>query len=127
VERNLVAGNLGVGISVEVADASFAAPTIGGNLVTGNALTGIRLTSATEDGTFVVTGNAIHGNDAIRGTNCGLTSMMQGPLVDATGNWWGSPAGPGADPADRVCSAGSSPETGDPAGEEPEIVAPPLR
>jgi hypothetical protein len=127
VERNLVAGNLGAGISVEVAESGFAAPTIGGNLVAGNALSGIRLLSATTDGTFVVTGNAIHGNDAVRGTNCGITSLMHGPLVDATGNWWGSPAGPGADPADGVCSAGAAPDVGAPAAEEPAIVAPPLR
>ncbi len=127
VERNLVVGNLGVGISVEVAGAGFAPPTIGGNLVTGNALSGIRLLSATKDGTFVVTGNAIHGNDAVRGTNCGITSLMNGPLVDATGNWWGRSAGPGGDPADGVCSAGSAPDVGAPAAEEPEIVAQPLR
>jgi len=127
VERNASIGNLGVGISVEVADTGAAAPTIGGNLVSGNALSGIRLLSAAQDGTFVVTGNAIHGNDVVRGTNCGLTSLVQGPAVDATGNWWGSPAGPGADPADGVCSAGSAVDAGAPASEGPAIVAPPVR
>jgi hypothetical protein len=43
--------------------------------------------------------------------NCGAQYSSGSP--DLSGNFWGAPTGPGADPADRVC--GPSPATGSPA------------
>ena len=49
------------------------------------------------------------------------------PAIDATNNWWGSPAGPGADPSDDVCSVGTAPDTGAAAVTTFVRVAPAMR
>lgn len=128
IERNLVVANHGIGIYADNGrSAAAGSPAITGNLVVGNTLTGIKLVLAARGGTAVVTGNSIYGNDHLRGTNCGLTTLVDGPIVDATNNFWGAPGGPGADPADDVCSAGTPPNVGAAASAEFSIVAPPLR
>jgi hypothetical protein len=60
---------------------------------------GIIITSPSEDVT--VTGNNLAGND--RADNgCGLFKFTA-DAVDATGNFWGTPTGPGPAPADQAC------------------------
>lgn len=128
VERNLVIGNLGMGIFADNGeDASAGDPIVRSNLVVGNALTGIKVVLAANAGTVTVTGNSIYANDEVRGTNCGLTTLVAGPEIDATGNYWGAPGGPGANPADDVCSAGTPPDVSNPAPTEARIVAPAMR
>ena len=48
----------------------------------------------------VVTQNNIYGNGAIDGSNCGIS--VQQNSASAINNYWGSPQGPGANPADHV-------------------------
>jgi len=128
VERNLVIGNLGIGIFVDNGeDPSAAEPVVRGNLVVGNALTGIKVVLAARSGLVTVTGNSIYANDELRGTNCGLTTLVDGPRVDASGNYWGAPSGPGGNPADDACSAGTPPDVSDPSPTEFVVVAPAMR
>lgn len=128
IERNLVIANHGIGIYADNGrSAAAGAPAITGNLVVGNTLTGIKVVLAARSGTVAVTGNSIYGNDHLRGTNCGLTTLVDGPIVDATNNFWGAPVGPGADPMDDVCSAGTPPNVGAAASTEFSIVAPAMR
>jgi len=70
------------------------------NNVIGNGQFGIRIHSFAE-GTIIH--NNIYGNATIPNTEaCGLFNSTDG-LVDAAHNFWGSPDGPGPDPADEAC------------------------
>jgi len=128
VERNLVIGNLGMGIFADNGyEPNAGDPVVRSNLVVGNALTGIKVVLAANSGNVTVTGNSIYANDEVRGTNCGLTTLVSGPRINATGNYWGAASGPGADPADDVCSAGTPPDVSNPLPTEVRIVAPAMR
>ena len=108
IRKNAVAGNE-VGIRTEGTN------TIEGNMVTGNGQ-GMLLFNQT-----TAVGNAVYGNEwgmwvlgmfagAIEENNifgnrtCGLLNDTSVPIVLAPNNYWGTPAGPGLDPADTVCS-----------------------
>jgi hypothetical protein len=67
------------------------------NTVTGNFGNGIQYDEA--GGTFKLHGNNIFGNG-------GFGLLAGSENVDATNNWWGSPSGPGSDPADAISGAG---------------------
>jgi hypothetical protein len=67
------------------------------NLIIGNGNLGIRAFSK-----VVITENNIFGNDTLGG-NCGLLNQGVTSLL-ATNNFWGTPSGPGPDPADAVCN-----------------------
>ena len=108
VTRNVVHANglpsrpgSGVGISVRNSDAV----KIERNSVVGNRSAGVSLVAngiATN-----VTKNNLFGNGSIFG-NC-ATNNGTAPMT-ASGNYWGSATGPGADPADLACdfAAGST-------------------
>lgn len=68
------------------------------NAAIGNRQQGLVLNSGSTPG--VLTGNAFIGNGTFG--NCGI-SNNSGTTVTATGNYWGAPTGPGADPADQAC------------------------
>jgi hypothetical protein len=87
--HNIAAGN-GAGFS-----ASFAG-LLSANLALGNT-TGIDAFS----GSGPVNGNNIFGNQ------CGLRNEGLNTL-NATNNYWGAATGPGADPADNVCSGAAN-------------------
>jgi len=72
------------------------------------------------------TANSIFGNGLAAGTdhNCGLRNSTGG-TIGATGNYWGSSSGPGADPADAVC--GDPVTTSPVAASEIKVLVAPLR
>jgi hypothetical protein len=129
VDRNLVIGNLGIGIFADNGwGASVGAPNVvSNNLVVGNGAAGIKVVLAEVSGGVKVTGNSIYNNDNVAGTNCGLMTLSAGPTIDATNNFWGAAGGPGADPKDDVCSVGTPPNVIPAAAAEFAIVAPPTR
>lgn len=63
----------------------------------GNRKAGLYITSGA---TITVTGSNIAGNGT-NGSNCGADIDLS--TLTYTGNWWGAPTGPGADPADLSC------------------------
>ncbi len=103
VTRNMAVGNAtssvvgsGVGFSLAGNVAEFSR-----NVAVGNA-TGVTVDTTVPIPAF--SGNAFAGNTS----NCGVRNFS-GASLNAAGNWWGSPTGPGPDPADAACdSAGST-------------------
>jgi hypothetical protein len=76
-----------------------------GSEAVGNSGPGIDIASGTT-GVMTVNKGNIFGNDS-GGANCGL-SNSSGTTVDAKNNFWGAAAGPGVDPADKICGSGSA-------------------
>ncbi|MFO1466415.1 MAG: right-handed parallel beta-helix repeat-containing protein [Steroidobacteraceae bacterium] len=116
VTGNLANGNFGVGGMV----IGGSGQLLTGNVCNGNTFTGIRVASGAghriEDNVAVGNGNeavsldaggraTVTGNDLFgTGSHCGLRNT--GNLgIRATGNYWGSAAGPGVAPGDGLCSA----------------------
>ena len=129
VARNLVVGNLGIGIFVDDGAGSPAGTPhlVTDNLVVGNGAAGIKVVLGFSSGGVRVNGNSLYANDGASGGNCGLETLSAGPSIDATNNFWGSPVGPGADPSDDVCSVGTPPDTSGASATPFARVAPPLR
>lgn len=129
IDRNLVVGNLGIGIYVDdgAGNASTSPHAVTDNLVVGNRAAGIKVVLGKSSGGARINGNSLYANDGESGGNCGLMTLSAGPAIDATNNWWGSPAGPGPDPSDDVCSVGTAPQTGAAAAVPFVRVAPPMR
>lgn len=129
IERNLVVGNLGIGIFVDdgAGNASTSPHVVSDNLVVGNRAAGIKVVLGASSGGARINGNSLYANDGESGGNCGLMTLSAGPAIDATNNWWGSPAGLGADPSDDVCSVGTAPDTGAAAVTPFVRVAPAMR
>jgi nitrous oxidase accessory protein NosD len=96
--RNLAIGN-GVGFNLsDFGELSRSAAL-------GNASTGVTLNAESTPGLLFA--NTFAGNGGA-GANCGLINNT-GTAVVASGNFWGSTSGPGADPADQACNgAGGS-------------------
>jgi hypothetical protein len=114
-ERNALVGNSGNGIRVEgvgcTLDANVTVAngagingdstdvTIRRSLVAGNLESGASLVGSgydVEASSFFGNGDGLPLNP-----NCAILGET---TLDATGNYWGSPLGPGHDPADLVCS-----------------------
>lgn len=115
VRGNLASGNEEHGF--ELSDVSGTELT--GNSTLGNKGFGFYLSGSIGAGTHI-NGNNLYGNNSpdFNGfTNCGLRNESGTAGVDATQNFWGAPAGPGADPADDVCddAGGGSSTTTAPA------------
>ena len=72
-----------------------------GNSFVGNAVEGIAVASP---GTTISKSN-VFGNGAVGGTNCGVRTIGAG-TVTLDQMCFGTPTGPGADPADAVCETG---------------------
>lgn len=128
IDRNLVVGNLGIGIYVDdgAGNAGGGLHTVTDNLVVGNRAAGIKVVLAASSGGVRITGNSLYANDDA-GDNCGLMTLSAGPAIDARSNFWGSPTGPGRDPGDDVCSVGVMPDVAEAATEPFVRVAPPMR
>jgi hypothetical protein len=113
--RNVAIGNTGIGIRVEgvgcTLDANVTVAngtgingdstdvTIRRSLVAGNVESGASLVGSgydVEASSFFGNGDGLPLNP-----NCAILGET---TIDATGNYWGSPLGPGHDPADLVCS-----------------------
>jgi hypothetical protein len=120
VTGNVAIGNNPFGFNIESVDSSVQANLAMENLNTGFALglTNLKFTTnaAINNGTDGITisfstailkGNNIFGNGV-----CGVNNQGSGAL-DARGNFWGAPTGPGPDPADDVCNleAGDATQT----------------
>jgi len=105
IRGNSLIGNLGPGILLWGVSEQLQ---ITGNTIVGNIGAGVYLVGATDNN--VIRGNNIYGNTgaplgtipSVNPANCGVANIdVQVPL-DATNNYWGSAAGPGADPADNA-------------------------
>jgi len=129
IEGNLVVGNFNLGIFVVDGSsmAAGAAHVVRQNLVVGNGRVGIKVALAADSRAATVVENSIYNNDNMSGANCGLLTLSAGPVIDATNNFWGTAGGPGANPSDDVCTAGTPPNVGSPAATAFAIVAPPMR
>lgn len=129
VARNLLVGNLGIGIFVDDGAGSAATTPhlVTDNLVVGNGAAGIEVVLGFSSGGVRVNGNSLYANDGRSGGNCGLSTLSVTQTIDATNNFWGSPAGPGPDPGDDVCSVGTPPDTSAASATPFARVAPPLR
>jgi hypothetical protein len=96
VEQSLATGNA-FGLTVQGSDARVSRVAVVGNRswgVIGEA-SGLQMVAS-----------SLFGNGAEAGVpnpNCGLLAVAAG--ISAAGNFWGSPDGPGADPADEVCGS----------------------
>ena len=94
--RNLAIGNNSTGFNL----ADFTEFTR--NAAIGNVGAGVVLNSGSTPG--LMQSNTFAGNGLALGANCGVQNNTGGTVI-ATGNFWGAPTGPGADPADQVCNA----------------------
>jgi Right handed beta helix region len=108
VTRNVASGN-GTGIAVSVTGIfPFDGPRLLTNVVTDNVNAGVRFGpfsgSPSSIGPMTLMGN---GTD---GSNCGVRNESGGNIV-TTSIFWGSPLGPGPDPADDVCNVSGSTTT----------------
>lgn len=110
LSRNLASGNSYAGFHV-----NFGPHTFTHNSAIGN--TGPGLLVELQYGNTTFTQSNFYGNDTAQG--CGVHNATGGTL-DAPGNFWGAPGGPGDDPADRACNDGSGVTTTSPA-EDREI------
>jgi len=95
VENVRVAGGDGVGI--DVFTSSFG---IVNSEVSGNASDGIFVEGGLSGGTGV----GISGSNLFDNGGVGISTQSTGVLVDATGNYWGDPAGPNGTNGDGVGS-----------------------
>ncbi|MBI1741440.1 right-handed parallel beta-helix repeat-containing protein [Candidatus Acetothermia bacterium] len=81
-----------------------------GNSAVGNKFFGIDIRKSAS---ATITKNNIFGNDSQPSgsfVNCGLLNQSRG-TINATNNFWGAAAGPGADPADNICNDGMGSNT----------------
>lgn len=92
-------GNVAVGNGDDGFSVSGAGNELAGNVAAGNALAGVRVLAPAP-----VTGGSLYGNGPSE--NCGLRNQS-GAAIDASGNFWGAPGGPGPDPADLACDVGA--------------------
>jgi hypothetical protein len=74
--------------------------------------------------TGTITKNNIFANGAFAALNCGIRANS-GATVLAPDNYWGAPTGPGGDPADATCGAGSVTVT--PFATKPFTVKAPIK
>jgi parallel beta-helix repeat protein len=95
ITGNVATGNGGSGFFV-----NGTAITVTKNTAYANAADGVAIGFAGADVT--VTGNNLAGNDLVGATGCGVSKFLDN-VVDATGNFWGAPTGPGPAPADKAC------------------------
>ena len=99
VVRDNVAGNNATGFGIQGTDIRLLQ-----NTAVGNKLFGISVEIPGAGAT--ISSNNIYGNNSVpfNGlTNCGIQNAS-GSTIIATGNFWGIPSGPGADPADNAGS-----------------------
>lgn len=101
LSRNLASGNTDAGFQV-----NFGPHTFTHNSAIGNRGSGLWV--GVLYGNTAITKSNFYGNDVSNG--CGLLNSTGG-TVDARGNFWGAPGGPGDDPADRACNEGSGTTT----------------
>jgi hypothetical protein len=93
VRTNIAIDN-GEGFHVDAPDLKFER-----NATIGNKGAGLSVGPSVVRGASRILANNIYGNDV--DNNCGITNL-HGNIVDAPNNFWGSPTGPGPDPADNA-------------------------
>jgi len=97
IAENVIAGNVQVGV-----DLGFTPDTkITGSAIVGNGSCGIRFANADEEQPFMfqVKNSDLYGN----GERCGIWHTWDNPVaIDARKVFWGSPEGPGVEPADGL-------------------------
>lgn len=99
-EGHVLTGCVGAGNATGLRVASSGLVATGNSFV-GNSLEGIAVASP---GTTITKSN-VFGNGAIGDSNCGVRTIGAG-TVTLDQMCFGTPAGPGADPADAVCETG---------------------
>jgi hypothetical protein len=93
LDANVLVANT-IGLGTDSSDVTIRRTLLAGNLAYGASIvgSGFRVESSTFYG---------NGDELAMDPNCAIFSES---AIDATGNYWGSPLGPGHDPADLVCS-----------------------
>jgi hypothetical protein len=94
LDANVLVAN-GIGLGADSSDVTIRRTLLAGNLLYGASIagSGFRIESSTFYG---------NGDELTMDPNCAIVSES---ALDATDNYWGSPLGPGHDPADLVCSS----------------------
>lgn len=95
--RNTATNNGAAGFTFVGLTDSNNFPTLTNCVSVGNQGDGIQVS-----GHLVVEKSSIYGNVG-SGFNCGVNKLSAFGSVLAQGNFWGSPSGPGPDPADQLC------------------------
>jgi hypothetical protein len=93
VRANIATANID-GFHVDAPDLTFVR-----NAAIGNKLAGVYVGPRTIRDRSTIRSNNIFGNNDFN--NCGMVNLY-GNIVDAQNNFWGSPTGPGPDPADNA-------------------------
>jgi parallel beta-helix repeat protein len=111
LNNNVIIGNSISGNGADTADAATPGPTginvFGVTAITGTVISGNVIDDEDVDVAINTLGTVnIHLNDLLGG-NIGVDNISSG-TVDATENWWGSPAGPGTKRATSVSGPGVS-------------------
>jgi hypothetical protein len=115
--RNVAASGAGSGMSLVGGGVTLTDDVVAGNgtgIAVGGGATLTRvsiLNNATAgifvgNGVLVLRGGRVVGNDPT--FNCGITLDEATAALDASGVWFGAATGPGADPADVVCTTGQN-------------------
>ncbi len=113
--RNTATNNGAAGFTFPGSTDSSNYPTLVNCVSVGNQGDGIQVS-----GYLVVNKSNIYGNVGA-GFNCGINKLSGFGSISATQNFWGSPSGPGPDPADQLCGVTSVIDASSPLPSEVKV------
>ncbi len=113
--RNTATNNGAAGFTFPGASDSSNYPTLTNCVSVGNQGDGIQVS-----GYLVVNKSNLYGNMG-GGFNCGIYKLSGFGSISATQNFWGSPSGPGPDPADQLCGVTSVIDASFPLASEAKV------
>lgn len=114
--RNTAANNGAAGFTFPGMTDSSNYPTLTNCAAIGNQGDGIQVS-----GYLKVEKSTIYGNIG-SGFNCGINKLSGFGSILATQNFWGSPSGPGPDPADQLCGVTSVIDASSPLATEVKVA-----
>jgi hypothetical protein len=110
MSENASIGNDGDGATID-GNGTFVRNAMIGNARTGLGVNGFLVAGIVH---LTISSNSFYANLALGG-NCGMFNNTF-TVLDARGNFWGAPTGPGPDPADQIC--------GNPIEATPALMSP---
>ncbi len=122
--RNTVRGAFATGNAVGISLLGTG-HVVSGSVAVRNTIVGVDMAGTGQSATIAKT--TMHSNGSTLEGNCGLALSGMNSTVVATGNYWGAPTGPGADPADDVCVVSGTAVTTPFATKEHKTPTKPLR